>query len=381
MRLRNQILALSLMTLLLPLAGWKLVREMEAFLREAEEDALLVAARTIARALPAEHRSELGPARGRVLPLRRLPTDPAIDGYLSDWPQTGQATQFASPAGDLALSVLAGRSGSRFYLALRVRDEGGVPATTYNAGTSDTSRHAGIVLYLQSRRGQHSYMISSEAPGPLAVASRGGAGTRLAAAWMDDADGYTVELDLPGDVERIGVGAVAPALGAAGVPPRRYAGTLNGARQGEWLELVGRDDAIADWLGSVVPANSRTWLVRPGGWVVADSGPLQEGDNSELSWAGRMLYQAVADSRMQPREDVPLWPVRFGDGPAASALEGDPGAAWLRDPDSAAVYSLVAVPVPADRQAPAGEPAIGAVVMESRSEGLLLMTNRALGRF
>ena len=93
MRLRNQILALSLMTLLLPLAGWKLVREMEAFLREAEEDALLVAARTVARALPAQYRGELEGARGRVLALRRLPVDPAIDGYLSDWPQAGEAAQ------------------------------------------------------------------------------------------------------------------------------------------------------------------------------------------------------------------------------------------------------------------------------------------------
>jgi signal transduction histidine kinase len=193
---------------------------------------------------------------------------------------------------------------------------------------------------------------------------------------MDDEDGYTVELGLPGDAERIGVGAVAPALTAAGIPTRRFAGTLQGTRQGEWLELVSRDDGIASWLAGAVPNNSRAWLVQPAGWVVADSGPLQAADDSELSWAGRMLYQAVADFSMQPRDEPPLWPVRFAEEPAASAQAGEAGVVWLRDADSAAVYSLVAVPVLAE-----GDRAIGAMVMESRSEGLLLMTNRALGRF
>ena len=40
MRLRNQLLALSLLTLLLPWSGWKLVQELENFLRQAEEKAL-----------------------------------------------------------------------------------------------------------------------------------------------------------------------------------------------------------------------------------------------------------------------------------------------------------------------------------------------------
>jgi signal transduction histidine kinase len=95
-----------------------------------------------------------------------------------------------------------------------------------------------------------------------------------------------------------------------------------------------------------------------------------------MSWAGRMLYQAVADFSMQPRDGPPLWPVRFTGEPAASAQAGSAGVKWLRDADSAAVYSLVAVPVLGE-----GDGLIGAMVMESRSEGLLLMTNRALGRF
>ena len=66
MRLRNQLLALSLLTLLLPLAGWQLLQELENFLREGEETALLASARTIARTLPQEFQTDLQLARGRI---------------------------------------------------------------------------------------------------------------------------------------------------------------------------------------------------------------------------------------------------------------------------------------------------------------------------
>ena len=81
MRLRNQLLALSLLTLLLPWSGWKLVQELENFLREGEESALLASANTVANALPPGFRSELDLVRGRILPLRQFTTEP-ISGWL-----------------------------------------------------------------------------------------------------------------------------------------------------------------------------------------------------------------------------------------------------------------------------------------------------------
>jgi two-component system sensor histidine kinase ChvG len=383
MRLRNQLLALSLLTLLLPWAGWKLVQELENFLREAEENALLVSAHTLTQALPTQYQAELKLARGQVLPLRQLSTEPIPDGYLTNWPQNDQSLVFESPAGELKLNLLAGRFNTHFYLALKVTDPGEIRATTFNTGSSDVKQRAGVMLYVQSKRGQHSYMISTEAPGPLTVNSLGGNGTRLNAAWVDDADGYMVELGLPGDVERISIGAVAPAFTMQGISFERYAGTLNGRQQGKWLELVSRDDGVAQWLSKTVPEKSRAWLVQADGWVVADSGPAPAVGSSELTWAERMIYQAVADSRMPPREEPPVWPVRFDTAVISQALQGGDSTLWSRDIDSAAVYNLVSVPVFDGGQTSAemtGQ-AIGAMVLETRSKGLLLMTNRALGRF
>ena len=382
MRLRNQLLALSLLTLLLPWSGWKLVQELENFLRQAEENALLGSAHTLTQVLPLEYKAELKLARGQALPLRQLATEPIADGYITDWPEVNQNLSFESAGGLLKLDLLAGRFGTHFYLAVKVTDPGDIRATTFNTGTADAGERAGVMLYVQSNRGQFSYMISSEAPGPLTVNSQVGNGTRLNAAWMDDADGYTLELSLPGDVERISIGAVAPAFTMRGVSFERYAGTLNGRQQGQWLELVSRNDGLSQWLAKTVPVNTRTWLVQSEAWVVADSGP-SDTTNSELTWAKRMLYQAVADSEMPLRQDPPAWPVRFEAEVVNTALQGGNGTLWNRDAESAAVYNLVAVPV-FDAELSATNPhgkAIGAVVLETRSEGLLLMTNRALGRF
>ena len=72
MRLRNQLLALSVLTLLLPWAGWQLVQELENFLREGEEAALLASARTIARTVPEQYLNELRLSRGQILPLASI---------------------------------------------------------------------------------------------------------------------------------------------------------------------------------------------------------------------------------------------------------------------------------------------------------------------
>ena len=325
MRLRNQLLAFSLLTLLLPWSAWQLVQELENFLREGEENALLASARTISQALPPEFHSELQLSPCRILPLRQLTTEPILDGYMTDWPEVDQNLEFEAPGGVLKLNLLAGRFRSRFFLLLKVTDPGDIQATTFNTATDDAGQRAGVMLYIQSKRGQHAFMISTEAPGPLTVFSQGDTAYRLEAAWMDVATGYQIELSLPADVERISVGAVAPAFTMPGVSAERFAGTLRGRQQGQWLELASRDDGAARWMSDVVPAQARAWLLQAGGWVMADSGPLRSTGESELTWVQRIIYQAVAPAGMSLREELPEWPVRFETDVVNLALGGDDG--------------------------------------------------------
>jgi dedicated sortase system histidine kinase len=383
MRLRNQLLALSLLTLLLPWSGWKLVQELENFLREAEENTLVESAQMVSRALPPEYKAELELARGRILPLRQFTIPPNLDGFISDWSEVEQGLLFESADKELQLKVLAGRYRTQFYLAMEVTDSAYIRATEFNTGTSDSSQKAGLVLFIQTSRSQHSFMISTEAPGQLVLNSQGGTGQQLVAAWENMADGYRVELSLPADTERISIGAVAPSISEDSVSAERYAGTLKGRQQGDWLELVSRENDVASWLSKTAPSQSRAWLIQAEGWVLADSGPAVAASSSELTWVQRMIYQAVSPSRMPLRQKPPGWPVRFETGETSRAMQGEVGTLWNRDDFSAAVYNFVAVPVFGAGESSAGQAGkvIGAVVLETRSEGLLLMTNRALGRF
>src|SRR5262245_58580458 len=93
MRLRYQLLLLSLLTLLLPWAGCQYAREMEKVLRDGQADALLASASTMASFLSS--RPELvrpegssvapfDPAAGDLYayPLRARPL---LDGYGDEW--------------------------------------------------------------------------------------------------------------------------------------------------------------------------------------------------------------------------------------------------------------------------------------------------------
>ena len=92
MKLRTKLVALSLLTLLLPWSGWKLLQELEGFLREAQQGALLASARTMAGAIPMEFRSRLLFLPELFVPLRTLQRQPALDGYSDDWPDAGAGT-------------------------------------------------------------------------------------------------------------------------------------------------------------------------------------------------------------------------------------------------------------------------------------------------
>ena len=109
------------------------------------------------------------------------------------------------------------------------------------------------------------------------------------------------------------------------------------------------------------------------------SSDLLTPEKSELTWVQRIIYQVVAPVDMPLREPLPEWPIRFASDAIKRALEGGDGTQWSRDPDSAVVYNLVAVPVFNGSEA-SGAVVSGAVVLEASSDGLLLMTNRALGR-
>jgi len=99
MSLRTKLLLLSLLTLVLPWAGWQYAQQMETTLRRGQEDALLTTAQVLSRVVASEPellyrvpdlRREFDPARGDLFaPL--LVTRPLLDGFADEWPQPARA--------------------------------------------------------------------------------------------------------------------------------------------------------------------------------------------------------------------------------------------------------------------------------------------------
>jgi len=123
-----------------------------------------------------------------------------------------------------------------------------------------------------------------------------------------------------------------------------------------------------------VTGSSRAWLVDRQGWVLADSGVTASPGTLQTTWLQRLLYRLVAGSRTELVDEWPEEPVRFGDEVVRQALSGKEAIAWSQDMETAVVRNAVSVPVKLEGGVR------GAIVMQSASEGLLLVTNRALGR-
>ncbi|MBT8061349.1 MAG: hypothetical protein HKO64_07265 [Xanthomonadales bacterium] len=377
MKLRTQVLTVSLATLLVPWFGWKLVQELERFLRAGQETALLASAYTVARALPAEFQSELLFGRHRLLHLQELPARPHLDGYTDDWPEPETGAVFESPDGLLRLRVAAGRFEDQVYLLCRVYDPSPVRETTPAApAQSGVNTPDGVAVYLRTPRDMVGFRIQTAAPGPLLLNSHSGSGGQLEGYWLDHPDGYAIELSLPVSsmLVDIGVGAQDAVTNFGRVEIAREAGTIRNGQADYWLSFASRDDQLGAWLESVIPAGSRAWVVDGDAWVMADSGAGPPVSGRELSFIERMIYRAVAGSRTEVLAERPGQVLRFDEPLVSGALNGAETRHWGQDPDSALVRNSVAVPIELQGEVH------GAVVLEANSDSLLLVTNRVLGR-
>jgi two-component system sensor histidine kinase ChvG len=373
MKLRTKLVALSLLTLLLPWSGWKLLQELERFLRETQQGALLASARTRASAIPMEYRSRLMFLPELYVPLRTLQRAPALDGYSDDWPGAGQGLEFASVDGELSVSLLAGNHDGRLFILFDVDD------ATRNHASPASPTADGITLLARSPRGLFSFTISPEAPGPLQLHSERG---DLEGYWLDRENGYRVELALPAAAANTDISFQLQDVSGTAREQRRVAGPLADSERPRWVSLASEWQGLSQWFARTEIEDSRTWLLDSGGWVLADSGADSDSESGpdaargkqRATWLQRFLYRMVAGSRTELLENWPADPVRLNDEVVSRALAGAEAVSWTQDVDTAVVWNTVAVPVVLE------DSIHGAIVMQSTSDGLLLVTNRALGR-
>jgi signal transduction histidine kinase len=284
MSLRLKLLALGLATLVLPWAGCRYAREMEAALREGEQTSLQAVAQTIAASLqgrtdllyreplPAADAPPDGPqqseatetpaaARGRPPPgpydLRplALTAAPLVDGYSDDWPREPAAWSYFSHDAEHHFGILSGVYERMLYVLLEVHDEHPVfdaPGTNWLDPATFGDR---VWIGYQDPQGEERQLFLA-ATGPGALTARriepGEYGEKLVvieprvrAAWQSSREGYRVEMRVPLSMlgERFGV--LVDDRDARGATPVSY-GTL----RSDDLHTLGRLIVAAPELSS-----------------------------------------------------------------------------------------------------------------------------------
>jgi signal transduction histidine kinase len=214
MSLRLKLLLLGVFTLVLPFEGYEYARQMEAALRDGEQQSLLAIAQTIATSLQgrADLLYRLKPDSGPALPgandLQAVPllAAPFLDGDADEWPHNSPFRRIFSD-GTRRLALLAGVHERMVYLLIEVRDA----HVVWDAPGVDVLDRAGFgnriwVAFTDDSGAQHEYLFATFEPGPVharriethelgrqvAVDE-----PRIIGGWQPMDGGYRVELRIP----------------------------------------------------------------------------------------------------------------------------------------------------------------------------------------
>ena len=403
--LRTQVLLLALILLVIPWVGYRYVLEMERFLREGQERALIATARAVATAL--HERAALFETGGAApfgatdagLYVRALPGPIHLDGDDSDWPllsATSADVPLSYSGATVSMTPRLGKRDRYLYLLVKVTDEHLVYRPANDARTDRADR---VELGLVNPRGAFQRLVvSASGPGPIQAWRIAGDGasvdvplleSRVEGFWRETPTGYVVELRMPLTMVGPRLGLLVASVDDATTRDTTSMAGPTGVDKPEMLAQVlipeSEIDLILQGLGRTT---SRIWVVDSDHRVLAQSGTLKPqpdppapATDSSLAaslWAKieqatlRRIYAQVLG---HPSEDFDEGPPDASGSLGAEiddALKGSTVTRWRTTPDQRAVVLSAAHPIfVADRPA-------GAVVVEETTNAILSVRTRAL---
>jgi two-component system sensor histidine kinase ChvG len=391
--LRAKLLLLSLLTLILPWAGWRYATEMEATLRRGQEQSLLTTAEVMSRVVASQPellyrapnlRDEFDPGRGDLFaPL--LQTQPLIDGFPDEWPTPSrpvpgfgaEGSNSAAPHGAPLLRLgVYGRSMHLYaeVSAIQIRYE--TPATDDQTPPTDSTRL--IVLTRDEFDRERAWSISAAAPGPIIVrpCEIGAPWTALAEStpyisgvWRQTARGYAIELR--GPLNLFGTRMSVHALDASGA--------LQSQSPLAWVHTG--SEPLRQRLEQYAPQGVRVSVVDVHGWLLARAGAVTVD-------AVRSTYPGLREDRdgfmrsiyrvLFTRPETPVRPYGLPYGmwgpPVDDARAGKMRAIWFEEAGGEPSIVRAAVPVRFNEQE------LGALIVERPGEQLALVRELALTR-
>lgn len=383
MSLRAKLLLLSLLTLILPWAGWQYADRMETTLRRSQEDSLITTADILSRVVasqpellyrfPEELRQAFDPQHGDLFaPL--LLTTPLIDGFADEWP----APTRPIPGFEAAPGLRLGVSGRFMHVYFETEDKDvryEKPATDGNSPDPDASRT--IFLTRDEFGRERAWSISAVAPGPLiARACEVGAPWKLSqeeiqhisGIWRATDRGYAIELRAPLAMFGTQLAVFALNHGVAGARATRL-GTLHTGSDA----LKARLEQYAPQGLRVSVVDARGWLLARAGSVTvdlpADSPGLRQDENGFV----RSIYRGLFGSRDTVALPYGL-PYGMWGAPVDEARAGNDSAIWFEPAGGEPSLVRAAVPIKYSDEV------LGALIVEQPGERLAMVREEALTR-
>jgi dedicated sortase system histidine kinase len=387
MSLRAKLLLVSLLTLILPWAGWRYAQQMETTLRQGQEAALLTTADVLGRVVASEPEllyrvrelsNDFDPARGDLFaPL--LPTTPLVDGFADEWPVPARAVPGFSENDDERLKLRLGVFGRSMHLYAQVRKSDidyEIPSHAEFAQKPSSDR---LVLLMQDEFGhERAWSISAVAPGPIIVRPcaiglpwepADEQVAHVTGVWRETGEGYAIELRAP--INLFGTRLGIYALDNHHQPVVRTP-SLAAVHTGSEL--------LKSRLERYAPAGTRVSVVDTHGWLLARAGSISV--TAESDYAGlrrdedgfaRSIYRVLFAGQDAAAHAYGL-PYGMWGAPVDAARSGERVAIWSEQ--AGGEPSLIRAAVPVQLQ----EESYGALVVEQPGEQLVVVREIALTR-
>jgi two-component system sensor histidine kinase ChvG len=377
--LRLQLLAVALLTLVLPWTGFRYVQAMETALRASLEQSLLARAATVAAALEEQRAPLCEPPdcdanrAGAAIYGTALAREPELDGVRDDHWSTADDLGVAISGGH---RVSAGTYGRFVYLFISVADR----ELVYQRQAGQPP-YGDRVVVAAERDATRWWLMATAAPGAFRAQETGpdrfepseAYDGRVIGAWQETAAGYTLEVRVPQTL-------VGGALGVGIIDVDRSDASY-GELHATWDETTGtlgrfirQVPELQTLLGQFGRAGGRFRVLDEDGWVLAVTGAVAPGaaaDDGTGAFGDLLRW-------LLEREDPP-YPAerphgRIADETLRQALQGREASAWYGSGPEREAIVAAAVPI-------MGATGVeGAVVLEQASDPILTLTNRALVR-
>ncbi|MDJ0814049.1 MAG: ATP-binding protein [Woeseiaceae bacterium] len=383
MNLKRQLLLVSLLTLVLPWAGYQFIHETESALRVGQQQMLAGTARAIADSL-AQYPEEFpsGPRGDETvadqLYVHPLGIRPEIDGYFHDWGLERESLrELRGVHGPVYISM--GVADESVFLYAEVRDRSVVYAQPGSRTPASGPTYFDAVslvntspLYLNEE-----IVFAAEAPGPVIPVRSNDYGIRpdpaIIAAWQDTSSGYQVEARIP--LSKLGthIGIVVSNTADASATPARSA-SFTSRRPGAFISVSPELDQTA---ANLTQAGMRLIVTDASGWRIALNDNLVAETNEPVSVGSRWLriaYDALVETAAAAQLAEPDPSGRERRDYVSRALDGEASAGWFRSPESDRAVVAVAQPVVADGEV------VGAFMLQQSTDAILSLRNEGLVR-